>query len=217
MTCAEIDFAPGHWRRRLWRSSLPGWLLLGAAGLSLLSLSLRQQALEAELAQSSAQLQRYQRQLDERSKAKPPVLKTTVTEAKAKAVNAAVAHLNLPWHELLDALEAATPPNIALLSLEPDPQRRLLRASAEAKTSQDMAAYMRKLRVAGFFDQVLLTKHEVNEQDPNRPLRFQFEARWLIGFENEDDDSQERLEDMRARKAANEPDVIGKPIKGGKP
>ena len=34
-----------------------------------------------------------------------------------------------------------------------------------------------------FFASVVLIKHEVNEQDPNKPLRFQFEAQWAGAME----------------------------------
>ena len=50
---------------------------------------------------------------------------------------------------------------------------------AEAKTSDDMIAYIEQLKKQEFFTAVLLTKHEINEQDPNKPWRFQFEAQWV--------------------------------------
>ena len=41
-----------------------------------------------------------------------------------------------------------------------------------------MLGYVATLSAQPFFTSVLLSKHETNTQDPNRPLRFQFEARW---------------------------------------
>jgi len=116
--------------------------------------------------------------LSQRSEQQPVVKKTAITEAQAAAVNAAIAQLNLPWREVFDAIESATPKTIALLALQPDAKRNLVKGMAEAKTSDDMIGYIELLKKQEFFTAVLLTKHEVNEQDPNKPLRFQFEAQW---------------------------------------
>jgi Tfp pilus assembly protein PilN len=93
-------------------------------------------------------------------------------------VNAAVLQLNLPWRALHDAVQAGTPSNIALLALEPDARKSMLRITAEAKTSDDMIAYVEQLQKSEWFGGVLLSRHEVNEQDPNRPIRFQLDAQW---------------------------------------
>lgn len=126
----------------------------------------------------SVELQRMQAKLDERNTRRPAPKKPAIPEAQAAAVNAAIAQLNLPWRDLLDAIETATPVNIALLALEPEAKKHLIKGSAEAKTSDAMIAYIEQLKQQTFFDAVTLSKHEVNEQDPNRPIRFQFEAQW---------------------------------------
>jgi Tfp pilus assembly protein PilN len=101
-----------------------------------------------------------------------------VPPAQADAVNAAVLQLNLPWRALHDAVQSATPAAIALLALEPDAKRRSLRITAEAKSSDDMIAYVVRLRGQDGFGAVALVRHEINEQDPNRPIRFQVDAAW---------------------------------------
>ena len=101
-----------------------------------------------------------------------------VGEAQAAAVNAAIMQLNLPWRALHDAVRGATPPSVALLALEPDSRKRVLRISAEAKNSDDMLAYVEALGREEWFSAVTLVRHEVIEQDPNRPLRFQVDAGW---------------------------------------
>jgi Tfp pilus assembly protein PilN len=100
------------------------------------------------------------------------------TEAQAAAVNAAILQLNLPWRALHDAVKAATPPSVALLGLEPDAKRRMLRITAEARGSDEMLAYVERMHGQDWFAGVVLTRHEINEQDPNRPLRFQIDAQW---------------------------------------
>jgi Tfp pilus assembly protein PilN len=101
-----------------------------------------------------------------------------VPEAQAAAVNAAVLQLNLPWRALHDAVQAGTPANIALLAMEPDARKNSVRITAEAKSSDDMIAYVEQLQKGDWFSAVLLSRHEINEQDPNRPIRFQLDAQW---------------------------------------
>ncbi|MGZ5819748.1 MAG: PilN domain-containing protein, partial [Burkholderiaceae bacterium] len=100
-------------------------------------------------------------------------------EAQANAVNNAIQQLNLPWRDLFSAIESATPSTIALLAIEPDAKKHVLKATAEAKTSDDMIGYIEQLKKQGLFSNVLLAKHEINEQDPNKPIRFQLEAEWI--------------------------------------
>jgi Tfp pilus assembly protein PilN len=67
---------------------------------------------------------------------------------------------------------------VALLALEPDARRRSLRITAEARNSDDMLAYVAKMQEQGWFASVALVRHEIAEQEPNRPLRFQLSAQW---------------------------------------
>ena len=105
--------------------------------------------------------------------ARPPL-----PPAQASAVNAAVQQLNLPWRGLHDAVQAATPATIALLALEPDAKKSSVRITAEAKSSDDMIAYVEQLQHVEWFSTVLLARHEINEQDRNKPIRFQIDAQW---------------------------------------
>jgi len=173
-----IDFAPRTLRRTLYQTSAWTWLctLIGLA--ICIAAGLAARSLFDQIDTQEATLRRVHTKLNERSDNKPVVKKVVVSDAQATAVNAAIAQLNLPWRDVFDAMEGATPKTIALLTLEPDAKRNLVRGMAEAKTSDDMIAYIEQLKKQDFFTSVLLTKHEINEQDPNKPLRFQFEAQW---------------------------------------
>jgi Tfp pilus assembly protein PilN len=142
------------------------------------------------LAFAHAALEREQREIDglraqsaARTQAQvraaaPAAVRAPVPEAQASAVNAAVLQLNLPWRALHDAVQAGTPANIALLAMEPDARKNSVRITAEAKSSDDMIAYVEQLQKGDWFSAVLLSRHEINEQDPNRPIRFQLDAQW---------------------------------------
>jgi Tfp pilus assembly protein PilN len=178
MKRVRIDFAAPSLRRTLFHTPRPAWALLGALLCMAVPLAYQanhylaeQRALEAELAAHS------------RPAAAPLAVQRAARaplagEAQANAVNAAIMQLNLPWRDLHDAVKAATPATVAVLALEPDARRRVLRVTAEARSSADMLAYVERIQDLDWFAGVALTRHEINEQDPNRPIRFQFDAQW---------------------------------------
>jgi Tfp pilus assembly protein PilN len=173
----RLDFAPSSLRRTLLRAPLASRVAaLGALALSAVALV---QVLDYREAREEvdAQLAALQARTAAPG-AVPAAPRTPVGEQEALAVNAAIAQLNLPWRALHDAVRAATPPNVALLALEPDARKRVLRITAEAKNSDDMLAYVRLLEREEWFASVTLVRHELLEQDPNRPLRFQLDAGW---------------------------------------
>ncbi|MEA1648666.1 hypothetical protein UAJ10_06520 [Nitrospirillum sp. BR 11164] len=113
------------------------------------------------------------------SRAPPPDI--PVPEAQATAVNSAVRQLNLPWRALLDAVEAGTPKTVALLSLEPDARRGLVRIEAEAADGEAMLAYVKQLKQQPLLAGAVLVKHRTEESQARRPLRFQIEAGLAAG------------------------------------
>jgi len=179
MKRVQIDFAPRSLRRTLLRTPpRSAGFLFAVAVLCFTTVMTfaRWQEDEAELAALQAAL------AARTQAARPlPALSTPkvmVSEGQARAVNDAVMQLNLPWRELHEAVRAATPDSVALLALEPDAKRRTLRITAEARSSDDMLAYVARMQEQNWFGEVALTRHEIAEQDPNRPLRFQLTARW---------------------------------------
>ncbi len=174
-----IDFAPPSLVRSVFRTPRRTWVLLCmaiavgcAAGAAGFERRQRQWELELLRVQSQARTEAQARTVA------PAVVRPPVPEAQAAAVNAAVLQLNLPWRALHDAVEAGTPASVALLALEPDARRHSVRITAEAKSSDDMIAYVEQLQKQEWFSTVVLARHEINEQDPNRPIRFQLDAQW---------------------------------------
>lgn len=175
----KIDFAPRS-MRRTWFHLHPAILALAGAGLLLCAGAgfggwrLLEQQQERE-----HQLRHAQERVAALSTRPAEVAKVAIPEAQASFVNDAIMQLNLPWRELQDAVLAATPRSVALIAMEPDPRKRVLKITAETKNSDDMVAYIEALKEQESFSGVMLSRHEINEQDPNRPLRFQLEATWL--------------------------------------
>ncbi|MES2126024.1 MAG: PilN domain-containing protein [Pseudomonadota bacterium] len=174
----RIDFAAPSMARTLFHTLPLAWLLALAAAVLCVSAALtgwqmleRQRAFELQL--RSAQVRAS---APVATHVEAPLVR--IPEAQGVAVNAAVLQLNLPWRALRDAIAEATPPAIALLALEPDAHRQALKMSAEARSSDEMVAYVEQLKHQGLFSAVSITRHEINELDPNKPIRFQLEAQW---------------------------------------
>ena len=179
MTRLDIDFAPPNWRRSLHR--VPAWAwITGALGvaLSVTAAWAGCAALQRQQA-SEARWHLAQQRVMAATRGSAPAPQVLIAPAQAAAVNAAILQLNLPWRDLQDALASATPPAIALLALEPDARKRVLTITAETTSSDAMVAYVAQLKQQELFGtRVHLLRHEINELDPNKPLRFQLEARW---------------------------------------
>ena len=178
----RIDFAPPSLRRVLFH--LQPALLAGAVLGLLLCLGAAIAACQLVRGQRghAAQVRQEQERQERQAflaRAVPALAKTLIPPAQAAAVNGAILQLNLPWRELKDAVAAATPATVALLALEPDPKKHLLKLTAEAETSDDMLAYIQELKAQEFFSGVLLTRHEINAEGANQPIRFQVEAQWV--------------------------------------
>jgi Tfp pilus assembly protein PilN len=179
MKKVRIDFAPPSLGRALFRG--PGrTLALLCAALALSPLLASNIAEYRRLLREQDAVQAQAQAVAARTQAAraPAPARAPVPPGQADAVNAAVLQLNLPWRALHDSVQSATPAGIALLALEPDARRRSLRITAEAKSSDDMIGYVEQLRQQDWFDAVALVRHEINEQDPNRPIRFQIDAAW---------------------------------------
>ncbi len=164
-----------------------GWRRFAVADLVLAALALATAWL---LSQQLLRLYSAERQLTEQlaasrrstAEARPMVNRTAapaLTEAAALQINTAIRQMNLPWSDLLDSIEEATPADIAVLVIEPDAQKNVLRGTAEASRPDRMLEYVRLLKKQSAFSQVVLTKHEVRDKDPNRPVRFEFAAYWM--------------------------------------
>jgi Tfp pilus assembly protein PilN len=174
----RIDFAPPGWRRTLHRLH-PALAVAGLLGV-LLCLAGAWTAMDMaeQRAARAAQLEQVQARSRALSKVRATVPETAIPDAQATAVNTAILQLNVPWRELEDALATATPANIALLALDPDARKRILKITAEARNSDDMVGYVQVLKQQEFFSGATLVRHEIEVQDPNKPIRFQVEAQW---------------------------------------
>jgi Tfp pilus assembly protein PilN len=97
-------------------------------------------------------------------------------EAEAKAAQSVVRQLSVPWAALIGALEQASSRDVALLQLQPDADQRQLRLTAEARDREAMFAYLRRLEHAPALVEVHLVSHQVQNEDPQRPIQFSLQG-----------------------------------------
>jgi Fimbrial assembly protein (PilN) len=67
---------------------------------------------------------------------------------------------------------------VALLSIESDTDKGRMKISGEAKDLQAMLDYLRFLGTQPTLAEVYLQSHQVQQQDPQRPVRFVLSADW---------------------------------------
>jgi len=93
--------------------------------------------------------------------------------------NAVLDQLSVPWARLFAEIEAAADERTALLSVEPDPRSHVVRISGEAKDFAAVLGYARRLEETPVLEKVYLAEHEIQTQDPNKPVAFALSALWV--------------------------------------
>ncbi|BBB60553.1 hypothetical protein UNDKW_2280 [Undibacterium sp. KW1] len=181
MRSLQIEFAPDSIAKRLHYTSFPVLLLAVFTLILLCGLVWRGKQLMQTSMHVTEKVQALKADIErvEKRQIKTPVAK--LAQEQVIAINQAVAKLNLPWTDVFDALEKASSDKVALLQVTPNSQKASLKAIAETKNGDDMIAYIEVLKQQKLFTTVVLEKHEINEQDQNKPYRFQFEVQWRDG------------------------------------
>jgi len=99
---------------------------------------------------------------------------------EVKRANEVLRQLSVPWDGLFQTLESAGGKDVALLALEPDTEKRLVKISGEAKNMAAMLDYIKQLENRDAFGTVYLQSHHVQTQDPDKPVRFDLLAIWRV-------------------------------------
>lgn len=172
MSRLDIDFAASARRR----PSLAGLalLLLGAATLSMVSLELED--LDQQAATAEARLKGLLRRGP--PAARPAGAAGTPRDVAGDAAGEVLARLGAPWPELLQQLEALADLPVAVLDLDAEARGRTLRLAGEARTLEDMLAFVESLRQSRSLDEVHLQAHEVRKVGAAEVFAFTVQATW---------------------------------------
>lgn len=157
-----------------------GWLLLAAAVASAAVALRHQQAVAGEVVHAEARLDRAEREAGRHTRAvrvaSPEAQR--VQAAEVQHANTVLRELALPWEALFEAVEGAATKDVALLALEPEMRKGRVAITAEAKDFGAMLDYARRLGERDVFASVHLQHHQVQQSDPQRPVRFSLLAVW---------------------------------------
>ncbi len=163
------------------RPRAPRWSPLGVAllilglGMSAYALS-EARAVQAQIALVQAKVDSAQQGI----KPKPlPSVDSETLQTEVRAANEVLQQLALPWNTLFTALESTGDKQIALLSIQPDAGKRIVRISGEAKDFDALLAYMARIEQSKILRQVYLNSHEIRVQDAEKPVRFALTATWI--------------------------------------
>ena len=109
-----------------------------------------------------------------------PTLDTETLQIEVRAANTVLQQLALPWNDLFTALETTSDKQIALLSIQPDAGKQIVRITGEAKSFEALLTYMRRIEQSKTLRQVYLNSHEMRLQDAEKPIRFALTASWAV-------------------------------------
>ena len=173
MSRLDIDFAAKPRRS----SPVAGLALLltGAAALSVVSVEiddLEQQTLVAE-----ARLQSLTRRGASLAARSAPGAGSG-KDAAGAAASEVLTRLRAPWPDLLEQLEGLAELPVVVLDLDAEARGRSLRLAGEAKTMDDMLAFVEKLRQSRRLDEVFLEKHEPRKLGTVEVFAFTVQATW---------------------------------------
>jgi Tfp pilus assembly protein PilN len=172
----QLDFAP-HARRvsRLGSAMLVASVVVFGASAFELARVLTTNARQADLL---AALDARRSAANPTSDTKRPAPTDPAELARTRAVRLVAQNLVTPWADLLESLESAPNRSVALLSVEPSVAKKSIRLTAEARSTQEMLAYLGALQRDDRLNTVVLVSHQVQIQAPGTPVRFQVQAGW---------------------------------------
>ncbi|HEX8990024.1 MAG TPA: hypothetical protein VF816_18840 [Rhodocyclaceae bacterium] len=170
----DIDFA---WQARS-RGRAAGMAALAIAVAVLLAEAWSYASLRAEADLWQADRRRLDR-IAATPKAQDSAEDRERLQAELRQANRIIDKLDTPWDALFGTVESAGGDQAILLGVEPDAEKREARLSGEAKNQAAMLDYLRELRRAPALREVHLVGHQINVQDPERPVQFTLQARWV--------------------------------------
>jgi Tfp pilus assembly protein PilN len=112
------------------------------------------------------------------ARAQPRKQVQPVSTEEVAAARETVDRLGLPWSKLFAALEGAANEHVALLAIEPDTKSGTVTISGDSKDYLSALTYVLNLSRNDALSHVQLVRHEVKQNDPQRPVSFSISAAW---------------------------------------
>lgn len=167
----ELDFHQGGARRK----RAAGWALLAIGLLVAVALTGHYGKLKKEQQRIRTMLM----QQAEQQQAPTANVDIKALEPQFQRAAAVIEQLAFPWNQLFVALESSMNEDVALLSVQPDIAGGIVTLNAEARDWNAMLDYIRRLGQDKFFTDVHLVSHQIQQDDPQQPLRFVLSCAWI--------------------------------------
>lgn len=135
-------------------------------------------ALNHKEAELHAKVKKLQHSLRHAADAEAASAIKTSDDSEIIRANKTINRLTVPWESLFQAVEAANFIDAALLAIQPELDKQLLVLTAEAKDLPSMLEYIRRLSGESVLVKAELVSHQVQQQDPQKPVRFVVHAGW---------------------------------------
>ncbi len=174
MRALTIDF-----RKNVRATPWSGFAVLAAGLLVAGSIAAKYPATAYRVQNLETQVREAQRAMRSQDSGKRPPSELQKSLTEVRLANEVIAQLALPWDQLFNAVESARSKEMALLAIEPDAQKRRVKLTGEAKNLDSMLAYVRFLESQGPLLDVFLQSHQVEQNDPLKPVRFVVTATWV--------------------------------------
>jgi Tfp pilus assembly protein PilN len=172
MAALELDYA-----RRLYGDERTGRRVLVLALVALVALGAYLGYVNAQIDKHRGEASLIEQSLRRQTGQVRP-LGARELEAQLASARAVMRRLSLPWDALFRAIESADAKTVALLTIQPNAERRTLAISGEAKAFEHVLDYIRQLERSDPLVNVHLTNHKIEQQDPQKPVRFTLVADW---------------------------------------
>jgi len=150
--------------------------ILAVAVLALMIFQYRQLSEQTQVVET--ELRKVERKINSRTiNAGAKDARTLAREIKE--ANKVLKMMGLSWDGIFGAVSAAHQKGVALLALAPEPDKRIVKISAEAKNFSVMLDYVKRLEEQPALGEVYLQSHNLQKRDPQKPVRFVVMADWL--------------------------------------
>lgn len=156
----------------------PGWLLLIVALFGCASLLVQASSISRQLTVIEQEVYRLNSQEERRRLLAQAEGQGSDASRQGQGVRQ-ISPLNIRWTSLLTALEKTVDDSVTLLSLEPGLQD--ISIAGEARDMSALLDYIKRLQATPVFVDVYLSKHEIIQTNPYRPVQFLLQATWRGG------------------------------------
>jgi hypothetical protein len=155
-----------------------GWAMLALGVASMVWVGRQQESVDQRREEAKARLELLQvRDASEAASQDDPEHEQEMQKQVQRA-NAVIDRLALPWDNLFRSVESAESRGMGLLTLAPSPEDHALRISGEARTTDEVLAYIERLGAQAALSHVHLVSFDTVQRDGVDLIEFVVGATW---------------------------------------